>query len=46
MTDKPDLDHLRQWIGRTEAASDIVTAQTGQGPARNAVHGNRQAEAG
>jgi 3-methylfumaryl-CoA hydratase len=27
MTDKPDLDHLRQWIGRTEEASDIVTAQ-------------------
>src|SRR6267142_3451760 len=27
MTDKPDLDHLRQWIGRTSEASDIVTAQ-------------------
>ena len=31
MTDKPDLDHLRQWIGRTEAASDIVTAQLVRG---------------
>ncbi len=31
MTDKPDLDHLRQWIGRTEAASDIVTAQLVKG---------------
>src|SRR5258708_4812130 len=27
MTDKPDPDHLRQWIGRTEETSDIVTAQ-------------------
>ena len=27
MTDKIDLDRLRQWIGRTEEASDIVTAQ-------------------
>ncbi|MBN8973783.1 MAG: MaoC family dehydratase N-terminal domain-containing protein [Rhizobiales bacterium] len=27
MTDKLDLDPLRQWIGRTEEASDIVTAQ-------------------
>ena len=26
MTDTLDLDHLRQWIGRTEEASDIVTA--------------------
>jgi 3-methylfumaryl-CoA hydratase len=31
MTDKPDLDHLRQWIGRTEKASDIVTAQLVRG---------------
>jgi 3-methylfumaryl-CoA hydratase len=31
MTDKPDLDHLRQWIGRTEEASDIVTAQLVKG---------------
>src|SRR5216684_3432703 len=31
MTDKPDLDHLRQWIGRTEAASDFVTAQLVKG---------------
>jgi 3-methylfumaryl-CoA hydratase len=27
MTEKLDLDHLRQWIGRTQEASDIVTAQ-------------------
>jgi len=31
MTDKLDLDHLRQWIGRTEEASDIVTAQLVKG---------------
>jgi 3-methylfumaryl-CoA hydratase len=31
MTDKPDLDHLRQWIGRTTRASDIVTAQLVKG---------------
>jgi 3-methylfumaryl-CoA hydratase len=31
MTDQPDLDHLRQWIGRTEEASDIVTAQLVKG---------------
>jgi 3-methylfumaryl-CoA hydratase len=31
MTDKPDLDHLRQWIGRTQQASDIVTAQLVRG---------------
>ena len=28
---KPDIDHLRQWIGRTEDASDIVTAQLVKG---------------
>jgi 3-methylfumaryl-CoA hydratase len=31
MTDKLDLDHLRQWIGRTQEASDIVTAQLVRG---------------
>jgi 3-methylfumaryl-CoA hydratase len=31
MTDKPDLDHLRQWIGRSTEASDIVTAQLVKG---------------
>jgi len=31
MTVKPDLDHLRQWIGRSEKASDIVTAQLVRG---------------
>ena len=31
MTDKPDLDHLRQWIGRTTEASDIVGAQLVKG---------------
>jgi 3-methylfumaryl-CoA hydratase len=31
MSEKPDLDHLRQWIGRTTEASDIVTAQLVKG---------------
>ena len=31
MTSKPDLDHLRQWIGRTEASSDVVTTQLVRG---------------
>jgi 3-methylfumaryl-CoA hydratase len=31
MTDKPDLDHLRQWIGRSNEASDTVTAQLVKG---------------
>src|ERR1700740_1481982 len=31
MTEKLDLDHLRQWIGRTQEASDIVTAQLVRG---------------
>jgi 3-methylfumaryl-CoA hydratase len=31
MTEKPDLDHLRQWIGRTSEASDVVTAQLVKG---------------
>jgi 3-methylfumaryl-CoA hydratase len=31
MTDKPDLDHLRQWIGRSMQVSDIVTAQLVKG---------------
>jgi 3-methylfumaryl-CoA hydratase len=31
MSEKIDIDHLRQWIGRTEAASDIVTAQLVKG---------------
>ena len=31
MTDTLDLDHLRQWIGRTEEAGDIVTAQLVKG---------------
>ncbi len=31
MTNTLDLDHLRQWIGRTEEASDIVTAQLVKG---------------
>ncbi len=26
MTDKIDIDHLRQWIGRTEEKTDVVTA--------------------
>lgn len=31
MTDKIDIDHLRQWIGRTNEVSDIVTAQLVKG---------------
>jgi 3-methylfumaryl-CoA hydratase len=31
MTETIDLDHLRQWIGRTTEASDIVTAQLVKG---------------
>jgi 3-methylfumaryl-CoA hydratase len=31
MTDTIDLDHLRQWIGRSSQASDIVTAQLVKG---------------
>jgi 3-methylfumaryl-CoA hydratase len=31
MTEKLDLDHLRQWIGRTSEASDVVTAQLVKG---------------
>jgi 3-methylfumaryl-CoA hydratase len=27
MTEKPDLEHLRKWIGRSTQVSDIVTAQ-------------------
>ena len=27
MIEKLDIDHLRQWIGRTQEASDVVTAQ-------------------
>jgi 3-methylfumaryl-CoA hydratase len=31
MTQQLDIDHLRQWIGRTTEASDIVTAQLVKG---------------
>jgi 3-methylfumaryl-CoA hydratase len=31
MSEKPDLDHLRQWIGRTTEASDFVTPQLVKG---------------
>ena len=31
MTDKPDLDQLRRWIGRSTEASDVVTAQLVRG---------------
>jgi 3-methylfumaryl-CoA hydratase len=31
MTETLDLDHLRQWIGKTTEASDIVTAQLVKG---------------
>src|SRR5258705_11339298 len=30
LAEKLDLDHLRQWIGRSTEASDIVTAQLGK----------------
>jgi 3-methylfumaryl-CoA hydratase len=31
MTDKLDIDHLKQWIGRTDEASDVITAQLVKG---------------
>jgi 3-methylfumaryl-CoA hydratase len=31
MSETPDIDHLRQWIGRSTEASDIVTAQLVKG---------------
>jgi 3-methylfumaryl-CoA hydratase len=31
MTEQLDLNHLRQWIGRTQEATDIVTAQLVKG---------------
>ncbi|WFU42082.1 MaoC family dehydratase N-terminal domain-containing protein [Bradyrhizobium sp. CB82] len=31
MTEKLDIDHLRQWIGRTQEATDVVTAQLVKG---------------
>ncbi len=31
MSEPVDLDHLRQWIGRTNEVSDIVTAQLVKG---------------
>src|SRR5215468_6977236 len=31
MTEKLDIDHLRQWIGRSTEATDIVTAQLVKG---------------
>ena len=31
MTDKLDIDHLRQWIGRTQEATDIITPQLVKG---------------
>ncbi|MFN5410214.1 MAG: protein dehydratase, partial [Bradyrhizobium sp.] len=31
MTDGLDLDHLRQWVGRSAEATDIVTAQLTKG---------------
>ena len=31
MTEKPNLDNLRQWIGRSTQAADIVTAQLTKG---------------
>jgi 3-methylfumaryl-CoA hydratase len=29
--EKPDLDHLKQWIGKTEEATDVVTAHLAKG---------------
>ncbi len=31
MTAAPDIEHLRQWIGRTQEATDIITAQLVKG---------------
>jgi 3-methylfumaryl-CoA hydratase len=31
MTDRLDIDHLRQWIGRSHQAADVVTAQLVKG---------------
>ena len=31
MTEKLDIDHLRQWIGRSQESSDVVTAQLVKG---------------
>ena len=31
MTEKPDLEHLRKWIGRSTQVSDTVTAQQVKG---------------
>jgi 3-methylfumaryl-CoA hydratase len=31
MTGMPDIDHLRQWIGRTQEATDVITAQLVKG---------------
>ena len=31
MSAKPDIDHLRQWVGRTQEASDVITAQLVKG---------------
>jgi 3-methylfumaryl-CoA hydratase len=31
MTDKLDIDHLKQWVGRTDEASDVITAQLVKG---------------
>jgi 3-methylfumaryl-CoA hydratase len=31
MTDKLDVEHLRQWVGRSQQASDVVTAQLVKG---------------
>ena len=45
MTEKLDLDHLRQWIGRTTEASDIVTAQLVKGLRATLFHGDRRTEA-
>jgi len=31
MTEKPDIDHLRRWVGRSQQARDIVTAHLVKG---------------
>ena len=41
-----DLDHLRQWIGRTTRSLRHRHRATGEGPARHAVPGDRRTEAG
>ena len=46
MTEKLDIDHLRQWIGRTQDASDTVTAQLVKGLRATLFQGVGEPKAG